>query len=572
MANDGVISTSGIYGTDGVTPIYDPDGRFQVWSLAELFMGSAISPGDKRYVGKIGDLVVDTDLFLWYIITNIDLATLTPTLLEKVSPQSTGAASDEDILLGVGPGPVSGAFRVYVDTSVNPHVVAVDAACEVHGSMVSYCRIFRGSDLTSAGNIMSLLYDSAGNVIGDKIPLEKVVVPSGTNVAVWGVPVCYTMQEPPNGEQVTIVFYSDTDAVVSKAVLLVDNSAFIRAPNAATKYISGISLECPFLSTTDSRVINLPQNVLIQSMNMVGVLHYSDGSIRKMPVDNTKFSLLGLEAYLSTIVGQQASVILRYQLSAGEIAYGTTTGQVASITETYKVITAREDNAYSVKLYGYPEWVDSVSGYTLRWFMYTGNRDVVYDVTDLVDYSQSPAPLNPTLYGAQQTIVVGVNLSAVNGAYKNYRHVQTETLALLGPGTQRTTNWQIYFDQNQSPPYGVNNHADLTFVNYNYYKLKYDLGETDVTAWLQRLYFAARPLVDTNKEAVPPTPTHFRIKYGAFNYVFPISQWADEQIVGNGLGDNATLYIEFLFRTPDTDLQLAVAALPIYQTNPGAGI
>jgi hypothetical protein len=78
--------------------------------------------------------------------------------------------------------------------------------------------------------------------------------------------------------------------------------------------------------------------------------------------------------------------------------------------------------------------------------------------------------------------------------------------------------------------------------------------------------------VDTNKEAVPPTPTHFRIKYGAFNYVFPISQWADEQIVGNGLGDNATLYIEFLFRTPDTDLQLAVAALPIYQTNPGAGI
>lgn len=179
MANDGVISTSGIYGTDGITPIYDPDGRFQVWSLSELFMGSAVSPGTKRYVGKIGDLVVDTDLFLWYIITNIDLATLAPTLQEKVAPQSSGAADGEDVLLGVGPGPVSGAFRVYVDTSVNPHPVAVDAACEVHGSMVSYCRIFRGSDLTSAGNIMSLLYDSAGNVIGDKIPLEKVVVPSG---------------------------------------------------------------------------------------------------------------------------------------------------------------------------------------------------------------------------------------------------------------------------------------------------------------------------------------------------------------------------------------------------------
>lgn len=568
MPNNGVISTSGIYGTDGITPIYDPDGRFQIWSLAELFMGSSVSPGTARYVGKIGDLVVDTDIFLWYIITNIDLATLAPTLVEKVAPISGGAASDEDILLGTGPGSTSDAFRVYVDTSTNPHTVAVDAALEIKGSLISYVRIFRGADLTDAGNIMSLLYDSAGNIIGDKIPLEKVLVPSGTNVAIWTVPVCYTMQEPPDGEQVTIVAYSDTDSVVYKRALTVENTAFIRAPNAATKYITGISLECPFLSTTDPRVINLPQNVLIGSLNMIGVVHYSDGSVVKMPVDGTKFTMLGLGAYLSTIVGQQVGVVLRYQLSPGEVAYGTQVGAVPQISENYKVITAIEDNAYSVKLFGYPQWVDSISGYTLRWFMYTGNRDVIYDVTNLVDYSQSPAPFNPTLYGATQTIVVGVNLQTVNGSYRNYRHVQTETLALLGPGTQRTTNWQISFDQNQTPPYGINNHADLTFVNSNLYHLKYDMGETDVTAWLNRVYYATRPLIDPNKEATPPVPSHFRIKYGAFDYVFPISQFGAEQIIGNGLNNNNTLYIEFLLRTPDTDLQLAVAGLPIYQTNP----
>lgn len=569
MANDGVINTSGIFGTDGITPIYNGDDRFQIWSLSELFMGSSVSPGAARYVGKIDDLVVDTDLFLWYIITNIDLATLVPTLVEKVAPVSSGAATDEDVLLGVGPGTSNEAYRVYVDTSVNPHTVAVDAATEIKGSLASYARIFRGSDLTDAGNIISLIYDSAGNIVGDKIPLEKVLVPSGTNVAVWAVPVCYTMQEPPDGEQVTIVIYSDTGSVLSKRALLVENTAFIRAPNAATKYITGISLECPFLSTSDPRVINLPQNVLLPGLNMIGVVHYSDGSVIKMPVDDTKFTLLGLDAYLATIVGQQVAVTLRYQLSPGEVAYNTQVGQVPQISETYKVITAVEDNAYSVKLFGYPEWVDSISGYHLRWWMYTGNRDVVYDVTGLVDYSQSPSPFNPTLYGAQQTIVVGLNLSAVNGSYRNFRHVQTETLALLGPGPQRTTNWQVYFDQNQNPPYGINNHADLTFVNSNLYHLKYDMGETDLTSWLARVYFAARPLIDTNKEQVPPTPTHFRIKYGVFDYVFPISQFGAEQIVGNGLNDNDTLYIEFLFRTPDTDLQLAIAGVPIYQTNPG---
>jgi hypothetical protein len=568
MPNSGVISTSGIYGTDGVTPIYDADGRFQIWALSELFMGSAISPGDHRYVGKIGDLVVDTDLFLWYIITNIDLATLAPTLVEKTAPVSSGAPTDEDILLGTGPGTTNDAFRVYVDTSVNPHTVAVDAACELKGSLISYVRIFRGADLTDQGNILSLIYDSAGNIVGDKIPLEKVLVPSGTNVAIWAVPVCYTMQEPPNGEQVTIVGYSDAGGVVYKRSLTVENTAFIRAPNAATKYITGISLECPFLSTSDPRVINLPQNVLLPGLNMMGVVHYSDGSIIKMPVDGTKFTLLGLDAYLATVVGQQVSVVLRYQLSAGEVAYTLQVGQVPQISETYKVVTAVEDNAYSVKLFGYPEWLDSISGYRLRWWMYTGNRDVVYDVTGLVDYSQSPAPFNPTLYGAQQTIVVGLNLNAVNGSYRNFRHVQTETLALIGPGTQRTTNWQIYFDQNQIPPYGINNHADLTFVNSNLYHLKYDMGETDVNAWLARVYIAARPLIDPTKEQAPLTPTHFRIKYGAFDYVFPISQFGAEQIVGNGLNNNDTLYIEFLFRTPDTDLQLAIAGLPIYQTNP----
>ena len=34
-----VISTAGIVGTDGKTPIYNPDARFTVWSKKELYTG-----------------------------------------------------------------------------------------------------------------------------------------------------------------------------------------------------------------------------------------------------------------------------------------------------------------------------------------------------------------------------------------------------------------------------------------------------------------------------------------------------------------------------------------------------
>lgn len=560
-------STNGVVGTsDQVTPIYNPEARFQVFKKSEIFYGDI---GENRYVPNVGDLVIDMDLGgLQYEVISVDSATLIPVLKELKVIVSDGEITDNDLLLGVGPGTQADTYRIYIDTSVTPFAVAVDERLTVCGSMAKTAKIFKGADLSNEGNVISHIYDATGNILSNAIPLEVVRDLSG-NITVKTVPVCYTTTSIADGEVLTVVIYSDDGHVVSKRQLLAENSSFIRSASTGVKYVTDISLECPFLSTTDSTRINLPINVLLSGLNMMGVVHYSDGSTRRLPVDGTKFNLLGMSSYLDTVVNNTIPVILNYTLDADEIAYSNNAvNDYRFFTKNYKIVTMQQDGAYSVKLYAYPVWQDAVNGYRLRWWLYNVDRSVTYEVTSLISYQVNTPAFNPILYGTQQQLSVAVNLSDVNPAYKNYRHAQVASIVLWGPGTQRTTNWTIAFATGQNPVYGENNYASLTFINYNLYTLNLSMGLTDRAQWLDRLYSRTEPLIDQYTEQTPPTPTHFRLRFGNFDQYFSIDNWNQDISIGNGLNNNDTLFIEFIYRTPNNDLQLSIAGVPIYQTTP----
>lgn len=565
MANEPVIDTSGIVGTDGYTPIYDPNAGWKMWRKADIYTGSV---GQNRFVPKVGDAVLDMTLFIHYEVESIDPGTCIATLRELHEVLSDGSLSSDDILLGVGPGTQSDTYRIYLDKSVTPYTLAVDARLSVAGSMCATCKIFKGADLTDQGNIVSNFYDNSGNLLGTSIPLE-IVATSTTilNHTIKTVPVCYTMQEMADGEVVTAVFYSAAGKVVSKRQLLVENTSFIRQANQGVRYVTGISLECPFLSNTDPRVIKLPINVLLEGLNMIGVVSYSDGSVVRMPVNgSSRFTVMGLDHFVATVVGQQAPIVLKYELSTNEAAYGVNVGEDRFITESYRIITQVKEGSYDVKLYGYPVWLNPVDGYSLRWFLYNGDRQLTYEVTGLVEWSSNSPAFQPLLYGTNQRLTVAIDLQRVNGLYNNYRHVQTIEIVLFNQGTERTTNWTIAFESGQTPPYGENNRADLTFVNSNFWKLKVDSGYTTQAEWLDHLYTRSKPLIDPAREPAALVPTHFRIRYGNLDYEFNISQWNAEAVVANGLSNNGTVFIEWIRRTPDTDLQLSISAMPIYQT------
>jgi len=549
-----------IVGSDNVAPVYNPNQRWSMWALDEIYFGQI---GSGKYVPNVNDYVVDYNTDEKWKVISVDETTLIPTLSVLIA-EFVGEFSESDILLGVGPGTQSDTYRVYLDKSVTPHTLSVDARLQVAGSMVNKAMIFKGSELDGTAKVISSLYDQTGTLLGQAIPLELVAMTGAQNIAIKTVPVCHTLENLKDGEVVTAVFYSDNGRVVSKRQLLIENTAFIRNTDASVKYIIGIGLESPFLSSSDPRLIQYPLNVPLNGLGLIGVVNYSDGSQIRLPVDGSKFSIFGFEGFLSTLIGQKFNLVLKYTLSAGEIVYGSNMADGQFITQNFKAITIKPDGAYTVKLFAYPIWENAIDGYRLEWFMYDLNRTNFYRVTPYVKVSTNSRPFNPSQYGVTQQLNVSLNLNDVNGSFSQYRHTQLINISLMAPGTERTTNWTIGFSPNQDPVYGQNIHATSKMINQNLWKIKIDSDCTTLTDWLNKFYYRTLPLSDSAKEVAPPPPNYFALVVGTDRIEFPISQWNKELTISDAIPVNSTAYVAFFLRTADNDIHLSIAGLPVY--------
>mgnify|MGYP000305305831 CR=1 FL=1 len=176
---------------DGVKPIYEPEARWCMWNMKEIFTGTV---GANRYVPKVNDWVVDTLARTIYSVLAIDPMTLLVTM-EPVD--NTGLSSLD--------GDRGANHLVYLDTSVVPHALAVDARFRIPGTMNTYIKIFRGTDVSAAtGKVISFLFDASGNFVTNNIPLELAELDTHTNVSIK-VPVpCHTKEALADGELVTV--------------------------------------------------------------------------------------------------------------------------------------------------------------------------------------------------------------------------------------------------------------------------------------------------------------------------------------------------------------------------------
>lgn len=547
-------------GSDGVVPYWPKNNTWKIWNILELYMGPS-TPGTNHYVPNVGDWAVDTNLNQFYKVTALDPTTFIPTLQIVKGVVPVDEFSDQDRLLSPGPGPRSNTYLMYVNKNTKPYTAAIDARLYVLGTATRFCRVVIGSTLNGTEKVISAVYDSSGNLVGQDIPLEVV---DGTN-AVKTVPPFNTTEDLTDGEVVTAQFFSDTGDLVSMSQLKVRNTGFIRSPALGTKYVTSIGLASPFLSSADPSKILYPLNVPLQGLNLMGVVNYSDGSSNTLPVDGTRFQLFGYNTgFVATVIGQKVPLVLKYNLAQNEIAYGATVQQGAFMTAQFEATTIEPDNQYMVKLVCYPIWVDSVNGYRLRWFLLNLDRTVWYDVTQYIVYQNA---FNPIAYGLQQRIQVQLNLQKVNGSFLNFNFTQTVWISLLNQGTERTTNWTIAFAPGQTPQFGPGNYAATTFINQNLWKVNLAMGETDIENWLARAYGATLPLYDTQNEPAPLVPTHFALMVGTTEYEYPISQWNQDLTSNQAIPDSSTLFVRFFKRTPDNDLQLSIAGFPVYQQN-----
>lgn len=549
------ISTTGIVGTDEHTPIYDPNGRWCWWNINELYFGQE---GKNRYIPKVNDMVIDVVLGKTYVVEHVDPVTCIPTLREKLMSSFRDVIAIDDKLFGVSPDTYPNTYRAYVRRDVFPYQVTLDKRLKVPGVATTYCKVFVGGQTNEDSPVASRVYDNSGQFLTENVQLELVAIDTHVNYSIKRAKTFQTNLELKDGEFLTVAFYTDQGVLVYKRPVIVLNTNFAPSLNDSKKFVSHISLKSPFLSDTLEKTIEFPLNTPINAFNFIGQVNYSDGSIVEYPVDGTKFVFHGLGNYLSSIPDQKTSLVLGYTLAPDEESYNSVTFNNRAMTEPYDLVTMNANNSYSVKLFGYPIWLDPIRGYEMRWWLYSLERDTFFEVTTYVRFDENTGPYNPLAYGYSQRKSVSINLKDVSGIFKPFRHVQLVDITLNGRPDDVQTPWTVNHEYNQSRPgYG----KDLFALTNGNGMINLSSGFTDVNTWLNEVYYKTQPLTHPSLELKAPKPSHFVLIHKGVEYPFAMEHWNQDLSLYTQITRFDTVMIRFERAMPDGIKHLAISAM-----------
>lgn len=541
----------GIVGTDGYTPIYQPDAKWNIWNINEIYRGLQ---GQNKYIPKVNDYVIEPETGILYIVEDLNNLTFIP-VLRPINLQ----VSEENKILDT----ITDNFRVYFDKSVSPYTLAVDNLFKVYGTSATTARIYKGYFIDNT-KLISRRYDNNGNFIGHDIPLNLVLYNNHTNYAVKTIPTCNTTTEDlVDGEVVTVAIFDSNGKVLAKRLMLLEETTYVAQAYAEQKYIVQISLKSPFISNSNDNQINYPVNLPLQSFNPIGVVHYNDGSSIEYAIDNDKFRLYGLDSFVSTIIGHRIPLVLSYRLDSNESALASVTSDGTFVTRAYELIVSNPNTSYNVKLFAYPRWLNAISGYTYDVFLMNLDRNVLFNVTNLVSLSNDSPSFNPLAYGVTQRLKFRLNLSDVSGIYNNFIHLQTYDFVLRGPASDTSLNniWEVSTQVPTTMPYyGTNLKAVRDTVNIKRIKIDNNLS---LNNWLTQLYIRTQPLVNNTIELEPITPSHFEVMYNNESVIKPISEYNTYITFNNDVDLLSNVYIVFLKQTYSGYLKLSIAGLTV---------
>lgn len=548
---------TGIFGSDGETPLYDTEPFWREYSINDTWMGTI---GLNKIIPKVGSHVRDPEIYATYKVVSLNDITFVP-VLQRIYPDgATFEFSAIDKLFGVGHLRASDAYRLHVNNLVYPHLACPDSSLKIAGNLCKYARIFKiEKDLSLT--VISKLFDTSGAFISDKIPLETVEIHQVTNLSSKIVPPFKLTTELKDGDMVVVYLYADNGNVVSKRELLVEESSFVRSIDDSIKYVSHISLKSPFLSLSDNTILNFPLNTTAATMNIRGVVHYSNGDTREMEVDGVKFRIEGISQLLSSIEGQVRDIVALYTLDAKEGTFSGTGVDGKTVKALYKIAVSNENVSHSVKLFPTLIWNGDIYGYSIRWHLLNMDRNLIFDVTNKIEFLEAGGAFNPFGYGYMQRKQVSVNLKDIHPSFQNYNHTQIVEIVLYGkPSTTPGSSWTVKNEADVNvATYGEKVHAYK--VNTN--SMNIACGETDCDIWLDRIYYASTPLVDPRFETAATKPTHFTIECNGKVTEFSMTEWDQVLDVGVPVTLNANVLITFIKRTPTTDLYLAVAGMAV---------
>lgn len=542
----------GITGSDGATPIYQPDARWNMWSIHEIYLGGI---GQNKFIPKVDDYVIEPETGVTYKVTDLNNVTFVP----ELSPINITHTQSTDQILSS----TNDNYRIYFDKSITPFTLAVDGFMRVYSSTATFARIYQGGFIDNT-KIISRRYDNNGNFVGHDIPLQLVAFNTHDNYAIKNIPACNTTADLSDGELCTVVIFDSNGKVLSKVSCIIEETTYVAQAYAEQKYITQIFLKSAFINTSQPDEINYPVNLPIPSFNPIGVVQYNDGSQIEYPVDGDKFRLYGLDQFVSTIIGHKVPLVLSYRMDPSEAALASVQSDNYYVTRPYSLKVSNPNTSYNVKLFVYPVWINEVNGYNYKVYLMNLDRNVLFDVTTLVSLSSNSPSFNPTAYGITQRLIFNINLASVSGIYNNYLHVQTVDIILRGAANDlsATNVWEVGNQVPTSVPYyGTNLRASRDNIVGN--KITIHNNLSTVQEFINALYKPTLPLFNPLTEIEPLEPTHIEVKYFTESIIVPISEFNTQFTFNASVGMFSNIDIVFLKETVSQYFKLSVASLTV---------
>ena len=541
----------------------DPSRAFRVWNIKEIFTGDLGVTTEHLYVPNVEDLVVDGKGVMRQVIA-VDPVSAIPTMV--VINGEPGDITDPDSIIdGLRARQPHGINRIFVDNSTVPATVTVHSRYRIYGSEATQAKLFKGTDTSDNGQVISHTLNSSNIIVSEMIDLVPLY---DTNNTIKRPPRFHTTTPMEDGELVTLVVYAASGRVVDEYPFIIRNANMISGPTATNIYIEDIELLSDLLSDDDPKLIEHPLHVPVTTTMMQCRVHYSNGDKADHAIDGSKVKLHGVNSFNTSIIGPTSNVVLSYYPDPSEPSINLQGSIRPSISKTYKLTTVGNVTDVAYKLYVVPIWTGTEYRLVYRLTDVAYESDI--DVTEYVTTTRTDGTaFKGNDFSREQTVNAVLDMSRINpNQTPPYVHVQQYKITLDRPGSSDYNDYVIDYGGDGYTYFG-NGHYATAGVTGDH-KFKVDINQSNKTDWLSWLYRAVDPIFDSSITDRGPEPTHFRLEHGGTNGnrligTFDISKWRDEFALGTlrNWEQGYPMNIVFIVRANGQDKVIGIAPLSI---------
>ena len=185
------------------------------------------------------------------------------------------------------------------------------------------------------------------------------------------------------------------------------------------------------------------------------------------------------------------------------------------MTCTKKIVVLKDRDNYSVKISVVPVFNGGTNKWELRYFLYTDDRNAVYEISDYVtldsDWSFDGSQVK---WGTEQKVIINYDLQEVLNTSDPLPGTQVVYITVNNPSMFE--RYTLRDNNNTSIIYGSDGSLSRRpIIRYDITRDQYFIPTSvfqNQDAFLESFYRKARPFFDTRTETEAPIPTHFNIR------------------------------------------------------------